>query len=60
MGSERRQDKTHLNCKEEGRDHSGWKKEAFAANESTLGGTKEIGRKELNVFTRRVAVSCIV
>ena len=60
MGSETRQDRTYLNYKEKGRDHSGWKKEAFAANESTVGRTKKIGRKEVNVFTRRVAVRCIV
>jgi hypothetical protein len=59
MGSGKRQDRTYLTCKEDGRDHSGWKKEAFAANEGTVGGTEEIDREEVNVFTRRGAVGCI-
>ena len=60
MSSEKRQDRAYFNCKEEGRDHSSWQEEAFAANESTVGGTEEIGRKEVNVFTRQLAISCIV
>lgn len=60
MGSEKRQDRTCLKCKEEGRDHSGWKKEALAANEGTVGGTEEIRREEVNVFRRRLPVSRIV
>ena len=50
MGSEKRQGRTYLKCKEHGRDHTGWKKEAFAANEGTVGGTEEIGRKEVNLL----------
>ncbi len=59
MGSEKRQDRTYLKCKAEGRDHSGWKKEALAANEGTVGGTEEIRREEVAVFRRRPAVGCI-
>jgi hypothetical protein len=59
MGSEKRQDSTYRKCKAEGRDHSRWKKEALAANEGTVGGTEEILPEEVNVFTRRVAVSRI-
>ena len=59
MGSEKRQDRTHLKCKAEGRDHSRWKKEALAANEGTVGGTEEIRREEVTVFRRRPAVGCI-
>jgi hypothetical protein len=50
MGSEKRQGRTYLKCKEHGRDNTGWKKEAFAANEGTVGGTEEIGRKEVNLL----------
>ena len=56
MGSEERRGAL-FNYKEEGRDHSGWKKEAFAANEGTVGCTEEIDQEEVNVFTRRPAVS---
>ena len=48
MGSEERRGAL-FNCKEEGRDHSGWKKEAFAANEGTVGCTEEIDQEEVNV-----------
>jgi hypothetical protein len=54
MGSEERRGAL-FNCKEEGRDHSGWKKEAFAANEGSVGCTEEIDQEEVNVFTRRPA-----
>ena len=57
MGSEKRQDRTYLKCKAEGRNHSGWKKEALAVNEGTVGGTEEIRWEEVNVIRRRSTVS---
>jgi hypothetical protein len=59
MGSEKRQDRTYLECKAEGRDHSRWKKEALAANEGTVGGTEEIRQEEVNALRRRPTVGGI-
>lgn len=48
MGQERGKDSTCLDGKEEGRNYRCRKKEAFAAYESTLGGTQKSKRKEIN------------
>jgi len=58
MGSEKRQRRTYLKCKGDGRDHTGWKKEAFAANEGTVGGKEKSCRRQKITYGLRPLRVC--
>ena len=54
----KRQGRTYLKCKEHGRDHTGWKKEAFAANEGTVGGKEKSCRRQKITYGLRPLRVC--
>ena len=65
MGSEKRQRRTYLKCKEDGRDHTGWKKETFATYEGSMGSKEKSCRRQKITYglrpmrVYRPAVDCL-